>query len=215
MIPLDELLLFAAAALVMVLTPGPNMIYLISRSICQGRRAGVISLFGVIAGFVVHMLAAALGISALFLAAPLAFEALKWAGAAYLLWLAWQAVRPGARSPFEPQALPADPPRKLFLMGFVTNLLNPKVAFFYIALFPQFVSPEHGSVLAQSLVLGATQMTVSFAVNLLIALSAAGIASWFSRHPLWLAAQRYAMGGVLAALALRLAFESRPVDARP
>jgi threonine/homoserine/homoserine lactone efflux protein len=214
-IPTEELLLFAAAALVMVLTPGPNMIYLISRSICQGRRAGVISLFGVLAGFVVHMLAAALGISAVFLAAPLAFEALKWAGAAYLLWLAWQAVRPGARSPFEPQALPADPPRKLFAMGFVTNLLNPKVAFFYIALFPQFVSPEHGSVLAQSLVLGATQMAVSFAVNLLIALSAAGIASWFSRHPLWLAAQRYAMGGVLAALALRLALESRPADARP
>jgi threonine/homoserine/homoserine lactone efflux protein len=214
-VPLDALLLFAAAALVMVLTPGPNMIYLISRSICQGRRAGVISLFGVIAGFVVHMLAAALGISAVFLAAPLAFEALKWAGALYLLWLAWQAARPGARSPFEPQVLPADPPRKLFVMGFVTNLLNPKVAFFYMALFPQFVSPEHGSVLAQSLVLGATQMAVSFAVNLLIALSAAGIASWFSRHPLWLAAQRYAMAGVLAALAIRLALESRPADARP
>jgi threonine/homoserine/homoserine lactone efflux protein len=214
-IPLEELLLFAAAALVMVLTPGPNMIYLISRSICQGRRAGVISLFGVVAGFVVHMLAAALGVSAVFLAAPLAFEALKWAGALYLLWLAWQAVRPGARSPFEPQELPPDPPRKLFVMGFVTNLLNPKVAFFYMALFPQFVSPEHGSVLAQSLVLGATQMAVSFAVNLMIALSAAGIASWFSRHPLWLAAQRYAMGAVLAALALRLALESRPPDARP
>jgi threonine/homoserine/homoserine lactone efflux protein len=214
MIPLDDLLVFAAAALVMVLTPGPNMIYLISRSICQGRRAGVISLCGVIAGFFVHILATAIGVSAVFLAAPLAFDALKWAGAAYLLWLAWQAVRPGASSPFEPQVLPADPPRKLFLMGFVTNLLNPKVAFFYIALFPQFIDPERGSVLAQSLVLGATQMGVSFTVNLAIAWSAAGIASWFSRHPLWLAVQRYVMGGVLAALAVRLAFESRP-DARP
>lgn len=213
MIPPDELLLFAAAALVMVLTPGPNMIYLVSRSICQGRRAGVISLFGVIAGFVVHLLAAALGVSAIFFAAPLAFEALKWAGALYLVWLAWDAVRPGARSPFEPQVLPADPPRKLFLMGFVTNLLNPKVAFFYIALFPQFIDPGHGPVLAQSLVLGATQMAVSFTVNLAIAWSAGGIASWFSRRPLWLAAQRYVMGGVLAALALRLALESRP-DAR-
>jgi threonine/homoserine/homoserine lactone efflux protein len=209
MIPPHDLLVFAAAALVMVLTPGPNMIYLLSRSICQGRAAGVISLLGVIAGFFVHMLAAAIGVSAVFMAVPFAFEALKWAGAIVLLWLAWQAVKPGAGSPFQPQALPADPPRKLFLMGFVTNLLNPKVAMFYLALFPQFIDPERGSVLAQSLVLGAVQMSVSFAVNLLIALSAAGVASWFSRHPAWLAAQRYVMGGVLAGLALRLALEER------
>ena len=197
----SELLLFAGAALVMVLTPGPNMIYLVSRSICQGRAAGVISLFGVIAGFVVHALGAALGLTALFLALPLGFEILKWAGAAYLGWLAWEALKPGARSPFEPQSLPPESPRKLFLMGFLTNLLNPKVAMFYIALFPQFISPERGSVLAQSLVLGA--------VHLLIALSAARIAAWFARNPLWLAAQRYVMGGVLGALALRLAFEER------
>ena len=209
MIPPQELLVFAAAALVMVLTPGPNMIYLLSRSICQGRAAGVISLLGVMAGFLVHMLAAAIGLSAVFMAVPFAFEALKWAGALYLLWLAWQAVKPGAGSPFEPQALPPDSARRLFLMGFATNLLNPKVAMFYLALFPQFIDPARGSVLVQSLALGAVQMTVSFAVNLLIALSAAGIASWFSRHPAWLAAQRYAMGGVLAGLAVRLALEER------
>jgi len=185
------------------------MVYLISRSICQGRSAGVVSLFGVIAGFLVHMLAAAIGLSALFIAVPFAYEVLKWAGALYLLWLAWQAVRPGARSPFEPQQLPADSPRKLFLMGFLTNLLNPKVAVFYISLFPQFIDPERGSIFSQSLVLGATQMSVSFTVNLLIALSAARIASWFSHHPAWLAAQRYVMGCVLAALAVRLVFEPR------
>jgi threonine/homoserine/homoserine lactone efflux protein len=205
----SDLALFAAAALLMVLTPGPNMIYLVSRSVCQGRAAGVVSLLGVIAGFVVHVLGAALGLTALFLAVPLAYELLKWAGAAYLGWLAWEAVRPGARSPFAPQPLPPDPPRKLFLMGFVTNLLNPKVAMFYIALFPQFIDPQRGSVLLQSLALGAIQMAISFGVNLLIALSAAGIASWFARNPLWLAVQRYVMGGVLAALAVRLAFEER------
>ncbi|MCE8042918.1 LysE family translocator [Halomonas daqingensis] len=209
MVPLADLLLFALAALVVVLTPGPNMIYLISRSICQGRAAGVISLFGVLAGFLVHMLAAAVGLTALFLAIPMAYEILKWAGALYLLFLAWQAVRPGARSPFEARALPADRPRKLFLMGFLTNLLNPKIAVFYLAIFPQFVSPEHGSVFLQSLVLGFIQIGVSFSVNLAIALSAAGIATWFQQHPTWLAVQRYVMGGVLAGMAAKLAAEPR------
>lgn len=209
MVPLSDLLMFAGAALLMVLSPGPNMIYLISRSICQGRKAGVISLFGVIAGFFVHMFAAAAGLTALFMTVPLAYDLLKWAGAAYLLYLAWQAVKPGARSPFEARQLPADPPRKLFLMGFMTNVLNPKIAVFYLSIFPQFVSPAHGSVFFQSIVLGCTQIVVSFSVNLLIALSAARLAAWFVRNPRWLAMQRYVMGGVLAGLAVRLAFEQR------
>lgn len=210
MIPLYDLALFAGAASLLVLTPGPNMIYLLSRSICQGRRAGVISLLGVIAGFLVHVLATAIGLSALFLAVPFAYEALKWAGAAYLMWLAWQALRPGARSPFEAQVLPPDSDARLLAMGFVTNLLNPKIAFFYLSLFPQFISPEHGSVFLQSLLLGTTQMAISFSVNLVIALSAAGIASWFARNPVWLSVQRHVMGCVLAGLAVRLALEPRP-----
>jgi threonine/homoserine/homoserine lactone efflux protein len=209
MIPPHELLLFAGAALLMVLTPGPNMIYLISRSISQGHKAGIISLFGVIAGFLVHMFAAAIGMTALFLAVPFAYKALKWAGALYLLWLAWQAIRSGARSPFEAKNLPFNSPSKLFLMGFLTNVLNPKIALFYLAILPQFISAQHGSVFLQSIVLGLTQITISFAVNLLITLSAAGIASWFFRNPAWLAVQRYFMGFVLAALAVRLAMEQR------
>lgn len=209
MIPINELLLFAGAALLMVLTPGPNMVYLISRSICQGRKAGVVSLFGVVAGFLVHMFAAAIGLTALFLTVPVAYELLKWAGAIYLLWLAWQAVKPGARSPFEAKALPSDSPPKLFLMGFLTNVLNPKVAVFYLSIFPQFISVDHGSVFTQSVTLGTTQIAVSFAVNLAIALSAASIATWFARNPTWLAVQRYFMGSVLAALAVRLALEQR------
>ena len=211
MVPLNELLLFAGAALLMVLTPGPNMIYLISRSICQGRKAGVISLFGVIAGFLVHMFAAAIGLTALFLAVPSAYEVLKWVGAAYLMYLAWEAVKPGARSPFEARQLPEDSPARLFLMGFLTNLLNPKIAVFYLSIFPQFVSPEHGSVFMQSIALGVTQISVSFSVNLAIALSAASLARWFVLNPRWLAVQRYLMGFVLAGLAVRLAAEQRKV----
>lgn len=209
MVPLNDWLLFSGAALLMALTPGPNMIYLISRPICQGPRAGVVSLLGVVVGFLVHMFTAAVGLSALFMAVPMAYELLKWAGAAYLLYLAWQAVKPGARSPFEARELPEDSPRRLFTMGLLTNLLNPKVAVFYLAIFPQFVSPEHGSVFLQSVVLGLTQIVFSFCVNLATALSAAQLAVWFLRNPRWLAAQRYVMGGVLAALAVRLATEQR------
>ena len=209
MIPLNELLIFAAACLLMVLTPGPNMIYLISRSICQGRKAGLVSLLGVVAGFFVHLFAAAAGLTAVFLAVPVAYEVLKWAGALYLLWLAWQAVKPGARSPFEAQQLPPDSTRKLVTMGFLTSALNPKIAVFYLSVFPQFITPEHGSVFTQSVMLGFTQISVSFMVNALIAVFAASIASWFINNPTWLAVQRYFMGFVLAALAVRLMLEQR------
>lgn len=209
MVPFDDWLLFLGAALLITLSPGPNMVYLLSRSVCQGRRAGVVSLLGVVAGFFVHVFATALGLTALFMAVPLAYEVLKWAGAAYLLVLAWQALRPGARSPFEARELPQDPPARLLLMGFVTNLLNPKIAVFYLSIFPQFVSPAHGSVFTQSLVLGLTHLAISFSFNLTIVLSAATLAGWFARRPRWLAAQRYVMGFVLAGLALRLAAERR------
>ncbi|MBV8036964.1 LysE family translocator [Roseateles sp.] len=206
---LPSLLVFAAAALLMAVTPGPNMIYLISRSICQGRMAGVMSWFGVVLGFAVHMVCAAVGVTALFLAVPLGYELLKFAGAFYLLWMAWQAVRPGARSPFEARALPAEPPRKLFTMGLLTSILNPKVAIFYLSVLPQFVSPEAGSVLVQSLVLGTTQVCIGSAVNLLVALSAARVAVWFSRNRLWLGVQRHVMGLVLGALAVKLLGQQR------
>ena len=209
MITAHDVLIFTAACVLMVLTPGPNMIYLISRSICQGRAAGVTSLVGVVAGFFVHMLAAAVGLTAVFLAVPMAYEALKWAGALYLLWMAWQAVRPGARSPFEARELVPDSSSKLVAMGFLTSVLNPKVALFYLSILPQFISPAHGSMFIQSILLGLIQISVSFTVNLLIALFAAGIAVWFVRNPLWLAVQRYVMGFVLAALAVRLMLEQR------
>jgi threonine/homoserine/homoserine lactone efflux protein len=210
MMPVHDLLVFAGASLLLVLTPGPNMLYLISRSLCQGRAAGVISLAGVVLGFFVHMLAASLGITALFMAVPLAFEVLKWAGAAYLLWMAWQAVRPGGASPFDPTLpLPTESPRRLFAMGLLTSILNPKVAMFYLSIFPQFVSAAHGSVFWQSMTLGMVQITTSFSVNLLITLFAAHIARWFQGNPHWLRAQKWVMGTVLAGLAVRLALEQR------
>lgn len=200
---------FALVALTMVVTPGPNMIYLLSRSIAQGSRAGLISLAGVAAGFVFYMLAAAFGLTALLLAVPFAYDAIRLAGAAYLGWLAWQALRPGARSPFEVRDLAHDRPRKLFAMGLLTNLLNPKIAAMYLSLLPQFVDPAAGSVLGQSLVLGATQIAISVAVNTAIALSAGSLAAFLARRPTVATLQRRLMGVVLAGLAIRLATEAR------
>ena len=160
---------FALLSLGLVLTPGPNMIYLISRSITQGSAAGIVSLGGVALGFVFYMLCAAFGITALLFAVPYAYDALRFAGAAYLLWMAWQAVKPNGRSPFQVKKLAIDSPHKLFVMGLVTNLLNPKIAMLYLALLPQFIDPASGSVLVQSLVLGAIQICISVSVNALIA----------------------------------------------
>ncbi len=202
-------LVFAATALLMALTPGPNMVYLLSRSLCQGRNAGLLSWTGVVLGFTVHMVCASIGLTALFMAVPLGYELLKFGGALYLGWLAWQALRPGARSPFEARDMPPESPRKLFTMGLLTSVLNPKVAVFYLSVLPQFISPDGGSVLVQSLLLGATQVLIGGGINLLVTLSAAGIAGWFGRHRLWLAVQRWLMGLVLGGLAVRLLSQPR------
>lgn len=209
MLTVQELAWFALAALVLVLTPGPNMIYCISRTLCQGRGAGLMSLGGVVLGFVVHLLAASFGLTALLLAVPLAFDTIKLAGAMYLLWLAWQAVKPGALAPFETRELPHDPPRTLFFMGFMTNLLNPKVAMFYLSFFPQFLHPERGELLLQSLSLGTVQIGISTGVNTVLICFAAGMAGFLNRNRRWMRVQRYAMGSVLGLLALRLLSEKR------
>jgi threonine/homoserine/homoserine lactone efflux protein len=203
------MLAFTAIALGMVLTPGPNMIYLVSRSINQGRKAAFISLAGVALGFVFYGIFAALGITAILIAVPYAYDALRFAGAIYLLYLAWQVVKPGGKSPFQVRALPSDSPRKLFSMGLLTSLLNPKVAVLYLSLFPQFIDPSHGNVLLQSLVLGAAQICISVTVNGLIIVAAGGIATFLVQRPTWQVIQRWAMGTVLAAFAVRMTIEAQ------
>ncbi|UQU66740.1 LysE family translocator [Couchioplanes caeruleus] len=211
MISLAALLGVAAVALGMVLTPGPNMMYLVSRSITQGRRAGVVSLGGVAIGFLIYLTAANLGLSVIFVHVPEAYAAVKLAGAGYLGWLAVKTLRPGGTSVFAPGELPADSGRRLFTMGLLTNLLNPKAAIMYLSLIPQFVRPGAGNVMAQGFVLGGVQIVVSLAVNLAIVSAAGTIAVFLARRPGWLRMQRYVMGTVLGALALRLATDrARP-----
>ncbi|BCH53058.1 LysE family translocator [Agrobacterium vitis] len=204
-----SLLAFALICLGMALTPGPNMVYLVSRSICQGPMAGLVSLGGVALGFLIYMLMSVLGITVLLMAVPYAYEALKLAGAAYLAYLAWQAVRSDGRSPFQVRELPKDSPRRLFAMGLVTNLLNPKVAVLYLSLLPQFIDPASGSVFLQSLLLGLTQIAIGTTINGVIALTAGSIALFLSRRPLWIMVQRWLMGTVLAVLAVRMATQAQ------
>lgn len=207
MIPLDTWLLFVVACIALAATPGPNLLYIVSRTLVQGRPAGFMSLAGTLTGLVVHVLAAAFGLSALLFAVPMAYDAVRLAGAAYLAWLAWQTWRAppvAARAPAERLRLFA-----LWRDGAATGVLNPKVALFQIALFPQFVDPAQGSVLAQSLLLGATQLVVLTSIDALWILAASRVRSIVGGRPAWTVWSRRALAGVFAALAARLVIDER------
>jgi threonine/homoserine/homoserine lactone efflux protein len=204
---LASLIAFAAIALGMVLTPGPNMAYLVSRSVCQGRAAGLISLGGVALGFLTYMLLAAFGITALLFAIPYAYDALRLCGAAYLAWMAWNALRPGGASPFQVRELPPDSPRRLLAMGLLTNLLNPKIAVFYTSVLPSLV-PHGASPVIWLAVLVATHVALSLGWL-------TGYAVLFSRSRSLLGRPRvrrcldWMTGVVLIGFGLRLAVETR------
>jgi threonine/homoserine/homoserine lactone efflux protein len=204
MMPLQTWFLFCAACAALVATPGPNVLYLISRSIAEGRRAGFVSLAGTFTGSGLHVLAAAFGLSALLVAVPVVYDAVRWAGALYLAWLALRAWR--ARNEAAPPALsPGAEGRQLFRQGFLTGVLNPKVAAFQLAFFPQFLAPERGHLLAQGLVLGVTQLAIALAGDSLYVLAAARVGHWVGAHPTWQVHARKGLAAVLALLALRLA----------
>ena len=208
---------FAAIALLelgMAVIPGPNMIYLASRSITQGRRAGLVSLGGTAVGFGVYLVAAVAGLSTLFASVPLAYITVKLVGAVYLVYLAWTILKPGGRSVFSPDTdiKPAGHSR-LFLMGFLTNLLNPKIAVLYAALLPQFIDVDAGPVWLQMLQLGGVQIAVGVAVNGVVVFAASSISRSLARSPRLVAAQRFTAGGLLGVFALRTAVSVTPASA--
>lgn len=205
MLGLQEVFWFALAALVLGFTPGPNMAYCVSRSLCQGKLAGLVSLAGVLLAYGVHVLATALGFTAVLLTAPAAFEAIRLAGAAYLLWLAWRAVRPNSVMALRLRTLQSARASALFGMGFFTNLLNPSAILFYLSLFPQFLRPERGTVIAQTLQLGAVQIAASGLVMGLMVCAVARLQPVVGMaRAKWKDLPRYVLGGVFAALSLRL-----------
>lgn len=203
------LALFAAAALALCATPGPDMLLIASRSVSQGKASGFATLAGIQVGTYCHALAAALGLSQLFLVVPVAYDVVRYAGAAYLLYLAWQAFRSsGAIQP------PVAGGRRypigvVFRQGLLTNLLNPKMALFVLALFPQFVVPNAGSVAVQILLLATVLNLIGILVNGAVILTASGLGRAFTAHTRWRRAPQILLGTVFAGLAVRLAFDER------
>lgn len=199
---------FLAVAGMLAVTPGPNMVYVMSRSVTQGPAAGLISLSGVMLGYLSYMFGAAFGITAVLLSVPFAGSVLGAVGALYLLHLAWQALRPGGRSPLEVRDLPRERPRRLFVMGATTSLLNPKLAMIFISLLPQFIDHQGGSVMRQSLVLGSVLIVAFASVNAAVAIGAGTLSTFLIRRPRLLFAQRMVMGLVLSALAVSMAVQA-------
>jgi threonine/homoserine/homoserine lactone efflux protein len=209
-------LAFLAAVLVMQAAPGPDTILVVSRGVGQGRRTAFWTVLGMtLAAGAVQVPLLALGIASVVQSSPLAFEVLRWAGAAYLAWLGLRLLlapgRPAllkAPSPSHPSAFAA------LREGLVANLTNPGPMVFMLAFLPQFVEPARGSVTAQLLVLGVTQKATGFAILGATALAAGAVGDWLSRRPRLAAWQRRLSGAVLIALGVRLLFAADPRPAR-
>ncbi len=207
MIPFHDLLFFAIAGLVLVISPGPSMVYIISRTIAQGQTAGMTSLTGVICGFLFHTFMVSFGLTAILLAIPFVYTVLKISGVIYLFYLAFQAVQTNSKNIFITNSnLKFDKHGKLIYNGFLITVLNPKVAVFYLSLFPQFIKQEYGSIMAQSLQLGMTQVFISFIVNFMIVLTSAKAAVFFAGKTTWIKIQKWFMASALTVMAIKMAY---------
>jgi threonine/homoserine/homoserine lactone efflux protein len=209
MIDLSTLALFAIACLALTATPGPDMLLIASRSASQGRASGFATLAGIQLGTYCHAAAAAFGLSQLFLMVPLAYDIVRYAGAAYLLYLAWKTFRSTGTV-----LAPTDELRRLsiavvFRQGLLTNLLNPKMALFVLALFPQFVRPEAGSVAVQIMLLATVLNLIGIVVNGTVILAASRLGRALAGRGRFRRAPQILLGTVFAGLAMRLAFDGR------
>ena len=191
--------LFAVAALALIIVPGPNVMFIVTRGITQGRTAALVSSFGVQTGATVHVFAAALGLSALVVSSSTAFNVVKYAGAAYLIVLGVRTLLSDRGIELE-VATPAMRPRRLFGQGFLISALNPKVAIFFLAFFPQFLDPARGDVVVQTLVLGAVFVAIALCCDSIWALLAGTLGLWLRQRTGFLRGQRYVAGGVYLAL---------------
>lgn len=207
MTDLNYWLVFFTAAVVLNVSPGPDLIYILSRTIAQGTKVGLASAAGVCSGAVVHVLAAAFGLSALLAASAAAFAVVKYVGAGYLLYLGVQALR-SSGSTFDlttAQAAPTVTPWLAYRQGVLVDVLNPKAAIFFMAFLPQFVRPSHGAASAQLVVLGLLVILVAIVIESLFVLAAARSTRFFRANPRASAYLDRALGTILVSLGIRLA----------
>lgn len=201
----SSLSLFITAVLLLVFIPGPNTIYIVARSIQQGRRAGIVSSLGVQLGTLFHVIAAAFGLSALLLSSALAFNVVKYAGAAYLIYLGIKTLL-SREQPQAPEEVQTTAFSRVFYQGVIVNLLNPKTALFFFAFLPQFVDPERGSLATQIMLLGTILMVLGALSDVTYALAAGSIGNWLRGNAKFLRAQRYFAGSVYIGLGAATAF---------
>jgi threonine/homoserine/homoserine lactone efflux protein len=199
MIEPSQLALFVAAALALLVTPGPAVLYIVARSVDQGRRAGLASVLGIEVGSLCQVVAAGLGLSALLVSSAAAFTLVKYLGAAYLLLLGLRRLR--ERDATE-QALapPPEPLARIFAQGVLVQVFNPKTALFFLAFLPQFIDPSRGQVGLQVLSLGAIWLALATCSDSLYALLAGSASHWLRGNPAFLRSQKYLTGGVFLAL---------------
>ena len=191
--------LFVGAAIALLMTPGPAVLYIVTRSIEQGRAAGLVSVAGICTGTLAHVIAATLGLSALLVSSAVAFGIVRYAGAAYLMVLGIRTLLGRQQAPNNLPLLRADL-RRVFTQGVVVNVLNPHTALFFFAFLPQFVNPSSGHVPAQMLTLGLLFVALSATTDSGWAIAAGTAGDWIKQHPRFTGGQRYVTGGALIGL---------------
>jgi threonine/homoserine/homoserine lactone efflux protein len=193
------LLLFALAASVLIAIPGPNHLYIATRAITGGRRAGLASAAGVETGTLIHIAAAAAGLSAIIASSAVAFDLVRYLGAAYLVFLGIKTLRGGDFGDLEATGK-VEPLRRVYVDGLLVNLLNPKVALFFLSFLPQFLDPSKGSVAVQIVILGLVLVMLGVTSNIAYALIAVALGVWLKRRPTFLPRQQLVAGGIYLSL---------------
>ena len=206
---LQNYLLFVGASIILCIVPGPDMIYLLTRTIAQGKKAGVAAALGINLGGYFHLTAAILGISAIIATSSLAFTILKWCGAVYLVYIGLQAILSSSTLKPDKSHNSSPPLKTIFWQGFVSDALNPKVAIFFISLLPQFIQPEAGNTINQLLMLGLTVNIIALPINLVIVWFSHSITKQLRQSNRVSKALNNAMGVVFIGLGLKLANEQR------
>ena len=198
------LLAFSAAALILTITPGPDMTLFMSKTLTQGRRAGLIAVFGVTVGLVIHTILAAVGVSALLAASQLAFTLLKIVGAAYLIWLAYRTLRHGSSLAIESAGAKTQPFLQIWLQGLGVNILNPKIVLFFVTFLPQFISASDPNAVGKLLFLGAYFVLLGMPICTLMVLGAGTFADFLKSSPKAMRFFDWAFAGIMGSFAIKL-----------